>query len=61
MINFLKEYFIRVRKEFSIISWPDANEVYQTTILVAVVAVVLGAGIGFFDYLFNKLFFLLIS
>lgn len=51
MNKFLKE----VKEEFSKVVWPGKNEIINSTFLVVALSVCVGAYLGLFDLLFEKL------
>ncbi|MDP2671106.1 MAG: preprotein translocase subunit SecE [bacterium] len=54
-------FFFEVRSELAKVNWPTRGQTIRMTAVVVVVTVVMGAFIGALDFLFTKLFGILIQ
>ena len=60
MIQFTPEmksvvtFFSEVKSELSKVTWPKRQEVIKLTVLVSLVAVIIGLYVGGLDYVFTK-------
>ena len=51
----IKEFFSGVRKELSKVSWPNRDQLQQSTTVVVIIVVVLGLYVAAWDFVFQNL------
>jgi len=56
----LKEFFWETRSELRKVVWPSRRETINLTVLVIATSLVVGAGLGVVDFLFEQLIFLIV-
>lgn len=56
----LKEFFRETRSELRKVVWPSRRETINLTVLVIATSLVVGAGLGVVDFLFEQLIFLIV-
>ncbi len=59
--NFFQRLFYETRGELQKVSWPTREEAWRLTVVVTVVTVFMAAFLGFFDWLFTRLFALILG
>ncbi len=59
--NAIQRLFYETRGELKKVSWPTREEAWRLTIVVTAVTVFMAAFLGFFDWLFTKLFALILG
>jgi len=59
--NALQRFFRETRGELKKVSWPTREEAWRLTVVVTAVTVFMAAFLGFFDWLFTKLFALILG
>lgn len=56
MLQKIKEFLKEVKVELKKVSWPSRKEAIASTLVVVVVTMSVGAFVGLTDFIFNKLF-----
>jgi preprotein translocase subunit SecE len=59
-VNPVTRYLRETRSELRKVAWPSRQEATNLTVIVIAVTLTMAASLGFIDYMFSKLFSLLI-
>ena len=59
--NAIERFIRETRGELKKVSWPTKQEAWRLTVVVTVVTVFMAAFLGFFDWLFTRLFALILG
>ena len=59
--NAIERFIRETRGELKKVSWPTREEAWRLTVVVTAVTVFMAAFLGFFDWLFTKLFALILG
>ncbi len=59
--NAIVRFFRETRGELKKVTWPTREEAWRLTVVVSAVTVFMAAFLGFFDWLFTKLFALILG
>ncbi len=59
--NAIQRFIRETRGELKKVSWPTREEAWRLTVVVTTVTVFMAAFLGFFDWLFTKLFALILG
>ncbi len=59
--NAIERFFRETRGELKKVTWPTREEAWRLTVVVTAVTVFMAAFLGFFDWVFTKLFALILG
>ena len=59
--NFIQRYFRETIGELRKVSWPTRKEAWNLTVVVLIVTLTMSAFLGFLDFVFNRLFALILG
>jgi len=59
--NFIQRYIRETIGELRKVSWPTRKEAWNLTVVVLIVTLTMSAFLGFLDFVFNRLFALILG